>query len=505
VPGFIRRLWKEAVDAFEERTGLLTFFGDLARHPVPPDTGWWYVFGSAVLVCFVMQVVTGIALATRYVASSGSAYQVLQYITYQAVLGNLLRGMHFFGASAMILLVGIHMIQVFLMGCYKYPREVNWVTGVMLLFLVVAMGFSGQLLRWDQTAVWATVLAAEMIGRTPLIGKHLARFLLGGKTLGGATLSRFLAFHVFFLPGAIFAVVGLHLYLVFHDGISAPPMPGVKVNPKTYRAEYEKLLEERGVPFWPDVAWRDVVAAFVVVVAIVALAYFVGPPPLNNPPNPSLLASDPRPDWYMLWYFAVLALLPRGLESAFMVLAPLSAFIFLLMVPVIWNKGERHPARRPWAVAMVVMVVVTIVAFWIEGSISPWSPDFEAQPLPAALIRSNSPLVIAGARLFYDKGCEFCHTVEGRGGMRGPNLTDVASRLSINDIKIRILNGGGNMPSFAGILTREDLDDLVAFLESRVGQPTQTSDSGGAPVKPLPAAGSYKEAGAIGMTWPPHL
>jgi len=226
VPGIIRKLLTQAIDAFEERTGLIKFFGDMARHPVPPDTGWWYVFGSAVLVCFIMQVVTGIALATRFVASSGSAYQVLDYITYKAVLGSLLRGMHFFGASAMILLV-------------------NWVTGVVLIFLTVAMGFTGQLLRWDQTAVWATVLAAEMIGRTPLIGNYLARFLLGGKTLGGATLSRFLAFHVFFLPAAIFAVVGIHLYLVIHDGISAPPIPGVKVNPKTYRAEYEQLLNNR--------------------------------------------------------------------------------------------------------------------------------------------------------------------------------------------------------------------------------------------------------------------
>jgi ubiquinol-cytochrome c reductase cytochrome b subunit len=475
VAGLIKRTLEEAVDAFEERTGLIKFFSDLVHHPVPPDTGWWYVFGSAVLVCFIMQVVTGIALATRYVASSGDAYQVLQYITYKAVLGNILRGMHFFGASAMILLVGIHMIQVFLMGCYKYPREFNWVTGVMLLFLTVAMGFSGQLLLWDQTAVWATMLAAEMIGRMPLIGKYLARFLLGGKTLGGATLSRFLAFHVFFLPAAIFAVVGLHLFLVFHDGISAPPVPGVKVDPKTYRAEYERLLAERGVPFWPDAAWRDVVVVFFVVLTIVSLAYFVGPPALNNPPNPSLLASDPRPDWYMLWYFAVLALLPRGLESVFMIVAPLSAFIFLLMVPVLWNKGERHPARRPWAVAMVVTVLVTIIAFWIEGSISPWSPDFTAQPLPAALIRSNDPPVLMGAQLFHDKGCEFCHTVEGHGGLRGPNLTDVALRLSLNDIKIRILNGGGNMPSFAGILTAENLDDLVAFLESRVERPSQTS------------------------------
>jgi ubiquinol-cytochrome c reductase cytochrome b subunit len=473
----IRKLFRQTVDAFEERTGLIKFFGDVMRHPVPPNTGWWYVFGSAVLVAFMMQVVTGIALATRYVASSGSAYQVLEFITYKAVLGNFLRGMHFFGASAMILLVGIHMIQVFLMGCYKYPREINWLSGVMLLFITVAMGFSGQLLRWDQTAVWATVLAAEMLGRTPFIGTYLARFLLGGKTLGGATLSRFFAFHVFFLPAAIFALVGLHLYLVIHDGISAPPVPGEKVNPKTYRAEYEKLLEERGVPFWPDAAWRDVVVAFAVVVTIASLAYFIGPPALGGPPNPSLLANDPRPDWYMLWYFAVLALLPRGMESVFMVAAPVAAIVFLLLVPVLWNKGERHPSRRPWAVAAVLMIVLSIVAFWIEGSISPWSPKFDAQPLSAALVGTTSAPIVTGAQLFHDKGCEFCHTIDGHGGMRGPDLTEVAHRLSVNDLRIKIANGGGNMPSFAGILTHDELDNLVTFLESRTTLPPGETSS----------------------------
>jgi ubiquinol-cytochrome c reductase cytochrome b subunit len=480
VAGFISKVFREAVDAFEERTGLIKFFRDVMDHPVPPGTGWWYVFGSAVLVCFIMQVVTGIALATRYVASSGSAYQVLNYITYKAVLGNFLRGMHFFGASAMILLVGVHMIQVFLMGCYKYPREFNWVSGVMLLFATISMGFTGQLLRWDQTAVWATVLAAEMLGRTPFIGTYLARFLLGGKTLGGATLSRFFAFHVFFLPATIFALVGFHLYLVLHDGISAPPVPGEKVNPKTYRADYEKLLEERGVPFWPDVAWRDVVVAFGVVATIMGLAYFVGPPGLGQPPNPSLLANDPSPDWYMLWYYAVLALLPRGMESVFMIAAPLSAVVFLLLVPVLWNKGERHPSRRPWAVAAVLMIVLSIVAFWIEGSIAPWSPKFDAQPLSAALVGTTSLPIVTGAQLFHDKGCEFCHTVDGQGGMRGPDLTDVAHRLTVNDLRVKIANGGGNMPSFAGLLTHDDLDNLVAFLESRVMMPpAQTSNAAG--------------------------
>src|ERR1700693_1999322 len=375
------KLLKEFLDASENRTGLIAFFDALAKHPVPPDTGWWYVFGSATAVAFVIQVVTGMALATSYISSTGQAYQALNFITTRALFGNLLRGMHYFGASAMVLLVGIHMGQVFLMGCYKYPREFNWLTGAVLLILTIGMGFTGQLLRWDQNAVWSVVVAAEQTGRVPVLGPYVAHFLLAGKTLGGATLSRFFAFHVFFIPAIIFAFIGVHLYLVFHDGISEPPTPGQPVDPATYHAGYEELLEKHGVPFWPDAAWRDAVACAIVVFAIVGLAYFIGPPLLDAPPDPSLLARDPAPDWYLLWYYGALALIPRGLTNPFIILAPALGLGTLFIVPL-FNSGERHATRRPWAVAAVITIVMMIGTLWIEAKRAPWSPDFAAKVLP---------------------------------------------------------------------------------------------------------------------------
>ncbi|MGD8863905.1 MAG: cytochrome bc complex cytochrome b subunit, partial [Myxococcales bacterium] len=299
----------------EDRTGLVAALKPQLTHPVPPDATWMYVFGSGTLLAFVLQVVTGIALAAVYVPSTNAAYESLRAINESTPLGSMLRGMHFFGASAMIALIGMHMIRVYLTGAYKFPRELNWLSGVLLLGLVLAMGFTGQLLRWDQNAVWSVVVGAEQAGRTPLLGQAIAQLVLGGPTLGADTLTRFFALHVLVLPGLIIGLVGLHLYLVLRNGISEPPRAGQPVDRTTYRSGYEERLERRGVPFWPHAIWRDAAFGVLVVAVVFALAWWFGPPALDAPPDPSLVHAHPRPDWYFLFYFALLALMPHGLED----------------------------------------------------------------------------------------------------------------------------------------------------------------------------------------------
>jgi ubiquinol-cytochrome c reductase cytochrome b subunit len=456
----------------DDRSGLITATRHALEHPVPPRTGWWYVFGSATFISFVLQVATGIALATAYVPSSGQAYDSLKFISEQALFGRFLRGMHYFGASAMVLLVGIHVSRTYLMGAYKYPRELNWLTGAVLLLLTLALAFTGQLLRWDQNAVWSVIVGAAQAGRMPVIGGDIARFLLAGDTIGGATLSRFFAFHVFFIPAIVFAFIGLHLALVLRHGISERPRKGEHVDPATYRGRYAELLRTQGVPFWPDAAWRDVVFGAAVVATIVLLALIVGPPGLGKPPDPSILEAYPRPDWYFLWYFALLALAPQNLETFIIVAGPLLFGAVLLLLPL-FNRGPRSVRERPLAAVLVVFMWTVILTFWVAGERADWSPNFAAPPLPATVVHSTDPVVADGAMLFHEKGCEYCHAIDGYGGKRGPDLSDVRSRMAPDQLAARITNGSLNMPAYARTLTPEQVRRLVVFLSTRGPASTQ--------------------------------
>jgi ubiquinol-cytochrome c reductase cytochrome b subunit len=239
----------------DDRVHLSKLYASTAGHHVPRNAeSWFYVFGSGTLLCFIIQVVTGICLAFVYVPSASEAYTSLEYLNYQQQLGWLLRAMHNWGSNFMLAIMILHLAQVFLFGAFKYPREMTWLSGVVLLLCTLGMAFTGQVLRFDQDAYWGLGIGAAMMGRVPLIGPELVHFVLAGPIIAGETLSRFFTLHVFVIPGTIIALVSLHLRLVLTKGINEYPVPGNAVVKATYEQEYETLVQQEGVPFVPK-AW----------------------------------------------------------------------------------------------------------------------------------------------------------------------------------------------------------------------------------------------------------
>jgi menaquinol-cytochrome c reductase cytochrome b subunit len=226
------------VDWIDERTSLSGGLRWMLFRKVPKGINWAYTLGSATLFAFLSQTVTGVFLAMFYRPdASGGAYESVRYLTDDAFLGQFVRGMHKWGASVMIILIFLHMARVFFFGAYKYPRELTWVIGVVLLILTLAMGFTGYLLPFDQRSYWATIVGVNINGTGPFIGPYLSDFLRAGPEFGATTLSRFYAIHMMVIPGLMAALIGAHLYLVTKLGISAPPWLKSEPEPVRDRAE----------------------------------------------------------------------------------------------------------------------------------------------------------------------------------------------------------------------------------------------------------------------------
>ena len=227
----------DVVGWIDERTGGSPFLTGLLLRKVPKGTNWFYTLGSATLFAFTAQAITGVFLAMYYVPSSTQAYDSISHLTNDVFLGEFVRGLHKWGATLMVILIFLHMGRVFFFGAYKYPRELNWVIGVVLVILTLVMGLTGYLLPFDQRSYWATIVAMNITGSGPILGPFLADFLRAGAEFGATTLPRFYAVHMLLVPGAIIALIGAHLYLVVKLGTTAPPWLRADPKPKSLRQE----------------------------------------------------------------------------------------------------------------------------------------------------------------------------------------------------------------------------------------------------------------------------
>ncbi|GGA74000.1 hypothetical protein GCM10011507_26700 [Edaphobacter acidisoli] len=483
---------------FETRLGIGAPAIDAAVHPVPANTSsWWYVFGSAATVILVLQVVTGILLGLVYTPSANHAWASLEFLNHSVQLGWFLRALHGWGSDFMIAIVLIHMAQVFMFGAYKFPRELTWIIGVFLLLLTLGMAFTGQVLRFDQDAYWGLGIGASILSRVPYIGQRLVDLLLGGPIIAGPTLTRFFALHVFIIPGILIAFVALHILMVVRLGINDWPMPGRIVTRSSYQHEYQELTHETGIPFVPDAAWKDAVFAAAILLAIIACALFFGPFGPTGQPDPTIIQTAPKPDFAFLWIYAVLAYLPPALETPFIFIVPTIVIICMLLLPLVAGEGEKHWSRRPVAVLSLAVIAVTLGVFTRLGTYTPWSPVMNAwtsAPIPTKYLHDRTPLEREGALVFQYKQCRDCHSIGGEGGMRGPALDSIASRMTEDQIIRQVLQGGGNMPAYGNSLSPAETTALVRFLTTLRGKDLapaidasrQVIDNGKLPTSTLP-------------------
>jgi ubiquinol-cytochrome c reductase cytochrome b subunit len=454
----------------DHRLQLAKSLKETMGHPVPRQTAsWLYVFGSAALTVFLLQLVTGILLAFLYVPSAGEAWNILQLLNHEVSAGWFIRALHGWGSNFMLAIVLIHMVQVFLFGAHKYPRELTWIVGVLLLLVTLGMAFTGQVLRFDQDAYWGLGIGASISSRVPFVGPALVNLLLGGPIIGGATLSRFFALHVFVVPGLLIAFVGVHLLLVLRLGINEWPMPGRIVRRATYLQEYHELTQRDGIPFVPHAVGKDIAFSGIILLSIAACAAFIGPFGPGGQPDPTIIQVAPRPDFFFLWLYATLSYLPPSYETPVLLIGPAVILIGLLTLPFVAGEGEKSWRRRPIAVLAVILVAVALGTLTHLGQHTPWSPEMDAwsgQPIPPQFLERRTALERQGALVFQAMQCRNCHALDESGGKRGPALDRVALRLTPDQLIRQVIQGGGNMPAYGKNLSPQQTTALVAYLET---------------------------------------
>lgn len=461
-------LFKKATDYLEDRLELPTMWRTFTDRNLPRGVGWMHTFGSATLFLLLVQVATGIFLAFYYVPSPEHAYESVYQITNQLQFGWLVRGIHKWAASLVVIFVALHMLRVLYMAAYKYPRELTWVVGVLLLLVVMAFGFTGYLLPWDQKAYWATVVGTHIASFAPIIGDYVMELLRGQPEVGVRTLGRFYAFHTLFLPAILFILVAIHVAMVIKQGIA--PLP-VKKFASVTREQYHNLYEtfkEKGRPFYESMA-KDAIVSFVLLLLLVFLAWKLGAP-LEEEADPTSSTYVPRPEWYFFFLFELLWWFPGKWIPVATFWIPALLILVLLFLPWLDRSIHRAPARRPLTAALSTAVLAMAVFLTYKGATAPKPPTVAVQVRARLESETLSPEAQKGLAVYEEQGCAACHTIAGEGSPAGPDLTKVARKRDANWLKEFVadpttINPDSEMPPY-DYLTPEELEALVAYLQT---------------------------------------
>ena len=510
----------------DERTGLKTIRRVVLDEPLPPGTGWFFTLGSVLLALLTIQIVTGAFLTLYYAPTPDHAYDSVRFISSTAA-GRMVRGLHHFGASFIVVAAALHMLRVIGFGSYKRPRELTWLSGLALLGLILAFSLTGYLLPWDQRAYWATVVTINISRLAPVAGDLVAGLLQGGSAIGALTLTRWYSAHVIFLPALLVALIAAHLVLMRRQGISGPVRP------------------REGTPtaFYPHHAVRDITVVSLVLLALTFMAWR-GMPPMEGPADPTDATFIPRPEWYFLGLFQLLKYFPGKLEVVGAIVIPTLLGALLALLPWLDRGPDRDPRRRRGVMLGALAGVVAVVALtalgwrdrpvsaapdawslraiggrqfaaaakcerchgesgmadplegaslsrgpdWLNGHVS--DPEMIAPGLrepPAQVTERQAAAIVAYVRQLsrqpypgypaqlelaagvWARYCVGCHVIDGDGGNDGPELTHIGEKHDAPTLRTWIadpeaVDPDTDMPAFGDRLSAEQLDAIAQHL-----------------------------------------
>ena len=459
---------------FDTRTGVNEILHESLDEPIPGGAKWAYVFGSGLLYLFISQVITGVFLALYYVPSADHAHTVVSYIVKEVTSGSFLRSIHAYGSSGIIILLVLHIGQTIFYGSYKGRRELLWLSGCILLALMLGMAFTGYLLPWDEKAYFASAVGTNLIAEIPIIGPPLQRLVRGGSQMGTLTVSRFYVLHVFMLPAMLIGFIAAHVFFFRKAGAAGP----IKENPIAPKLP--------AVPFYPRQVFMDAVFSISIIIILAAIATFI-PMDLGPAANPADTHFLPRPEWYYRPAFQALKYL-SGRASILGILLPAILAVIFAALPFFDRSLERRPWRRPIVVGSFLLFLIGYVSLGVASyrddysdpgmaaqmrkqdedaanfMKQPFVPESAANTASAALV-SADPKVLKGLALYQANSCGSCHGDHGKGTAAAGPLTGVGQKYT--DVQLIALLHSPDAKMTNGGMTPVDLkeDDLAALAE----------------------------------------
>jgi ubiquinol-cytochrome c reductase cytochrome b subunit len=460
------------------RTGIDALLRTALYEPIPGGARFAYVFGSGLLFIFISQIITGVFLALYYVPSADHAHTTVAYITKAVTAGSFLRSLHAYGASAMVIVLLLHLSQTYIYGAYKGKRELLWLSGCVLFALVLGMAFTGYLLPWDQRSYFATAVGTNAASEIPLVGESLKRMLRGGTDMGTLTISRFFVAHIFLIPACIFALLASHI-LLFRKAGAAGPVSEDPYDPK-----------QKPELFYPRQVLMDLSLTALLIIGLGALCFFM-PIQLGPPANPADAQYVPRPEWYYLPIFQWLKYWHGAASVIGVLVIPTVLVICVIALPFFDRSIERRPWKRPVAMGSYAFVMFVLVGLGLRSQYldkhdpgvaqqlakqeieendymkKPFEAELSSSSLTSANAALADPLAAKGKTIFEAQSCNACHGDGGVGTAAAPTLVGIKAK---GEQLTQLLKHptakmtAGGMPPID--LPPDELKSLIAYVES---------------------------------------